>query len=123
MITIYKSSTAIISKLLIALLILLAVNVVHAAPFSLLLESNENRSAGNEVFYASANSFSDLVDANFSSLLASPINISEDFSAGGVVAIPEVTPTPVPEPATVLLLGLGLTGLTIARRKKKAIKK
>jgi len=63
--------------------------------YHLLLESNEDRSSGSEVFLTSFNSFTDLVGANISSSTFSQLNIGANFSSGGLVAINQSIMFPV----------------------------
>ena len=122
--TFSRSSATKISNPLIILLILLTVSAVHATPFTLLLETNENEHSGSEVFLASYVSFSDLMDGDLASSSFSQIDIGPGYSVGGFIAIPEVATDldpipPVPEPGTLLLFGIGILGLTFASRKKR----
>ncbi|MDJ0788762.1 MAG: hypothetical protein QNK05_18285, partial [Myxococcota bacterium] len=75
--------------------------------FHLLVESDDDRQAGSEVFLASYATRQDLLDATISSSAFTQLNIGTGFGIGGLAA------SSVAEPAAalrgfVMLLGSGL---------------
>ena len=62
--------------------------------YQLLLESDDDRPSGSEVFMASFDSFGDLLDGNIASGTFSQINIGTNFSSGGLVARASAIPEP-----------------------------
>jgi hypothetical protein len=97
--------------------LLLLQSTAGAAPYTVLLESNEDRSDGTEVFLTSFDTFDDLINSPPSGGVGafSGLNVNPAYSVGGFVsAFPGDDPgATVAEPGTLLLLaaGLGLLGL------------
>ncbi len=85
--------------------------------YQLLLESDDDRQGGSEVFLASFAGFQELLDGTLSSSSFSQLDIGPNFSGGGLVVLPD-HPVEVPEPSSIGLLGAGLLGLIWARRKR-----
>jgi hypothetical protein len=103
--------------LLIGVSILLAPGRIQAAPIHLVLESDEDRPAGQEVFLASFDTLGNFIAADFASIGFTAIDIAADFSIAGFTMEFQLDdlPVKVPEPSSVGLLLLGLLGLSIAR--------
>ena len=93
--------------------LLLAIQA-QATPIQLLLESDANAAGGNEIFLATYDTYTDLIDSNLSSGTFSQINVGSNFSVGGYTY--EVVS--VPAPGTFALLGIGLAGMGLARRRR-----
>jgi hypothetical protein len=55
----------------------------QAAPIQLLLESDADAAGGDEIFLATFDTYTDLVDFNLSNSTFSQVNIRSDFSVGG----------------------------------------
>jgi hypothetical protein len=85
--------------------------------YHLLLESDEDRPAGQEVFLASFDTLGNFIAADFASIGFTAIDIAADFSIAGFTMEFQLDdlPVKVPEPSSVGLLLLGLLGLSIAR--------
>ncbi|MEO0978577.1 MAG: hypothetical protein AAFY24_15020, partial [Pseudomonadota bacterium] len=56
----------------------------QASTFQLLVESNDDRAAGSEVFAVTYDTFDDVLGANFSSRGFSQIDVGPNFSIGGL---------------------------------------
>jgi hypothetical protein len=69
--------------LLIGVSILLAPGRIQAAPIHLVLESDEDRPAGQEVFLASYDTLEDFIAGAFASIGFTAIDIAADFSIAG----------------------------------------
>jgi hypothetical protein len=85
--------------------------------YHLLLQSDEDRPAGQEVFLASYNTIDDFIAANFASIGFTAIDIAADFSIRGFtmefeLGDPDVR---VSEPSSISTLLLGVLGLILAR--------
>lgn len=89
--------------------------------YQLLLESDADRSAGNEIFLASFDSFQDLLDGTIASSSFSQLNINANFSTGGIVAHAPESPVEVPEPGSLGLLILGLGALMLRSRNRVTV--
>ena len=85
--------------------------------YNLLLERDTDSGAGDEVYLLTYNSFADLLSDNQAAGSFSQLNINSNFSAGGLVA--EVQPAAVPEPPTLAILGFGLVGVGLMRRRRR----
>lgn len=60
------------------------ISSAQASTVQLLLESNDDRAAGSEVFVATLDTFDDVLGANFSSGSFSQIDVGPNFSVGGL---------------------------------------
>jgi len=80
----------------------------------------------NEVVVNSFNSFNDLINYNYQSSIVD-VDISSGYSSTGFNALYSTVPPPtlpppptsVPEPGTIALLGIGLIGIGLTRRRRK----
>ncbi|MDJ0741704.1 MAG: hypothetical protein QNJ91_18505, partial [Gammaproteobacteria bacterium] len=79
--------------------------------YQLLLESDDDRLGGSEVFMVTFESFADLLTANFSGAF-SDLDIGVSFSAGGLAYQLEMPPdpAPIPVPGTLALLAASFLG-------------
>jgi|GEM_PF-2379222 len=88
--------------------------------YRMLLESNADRGANNEIYALTYNSWADLVANNIGPQSFTPLDINPVFSIGGfgALAFPTTSEPPrnVPEPSTLALFVLGLAWLAKARR-------
>lgn len=87
--------------------------------YQLLLESDADSGAGNEIFLASFDSFQSLLDGTVASSSFSQLNINTNFSAGGFVAYAPEDPVEVSEPASLGLLLIGLGTLMLRARRTR----
>lgn len=87
--------------------------------YQLLLESDADSGAGNEIFLASFDSFQSLLDGTVASNSFSQLNINTNFSAGGFVAYAPEDPVEVSEPASLGLLLIGLGTLMLRARRTR----
>ena len=87
--------------------------------FHVLLESNANMGAGQEVFLITYNSYADLISNNQASSTFSQLNINASYSAGGLTALNTGNGgNVVSEPATMMLVLIGLSFLSVFIRRK-----
>ncbi|MDR4652720.1 MAG: PEP-CTERM sorting domain-containing protein [Nitrosomonas sp.] len=89
--------------------------------FHVLLESNANMDAGQEVFLVSYNSYADLISNNQASSAFSQLNINAFYSAGGLTALntgSNGNGNVVSEPATMMLVFIGLGFLSVFVRRE-----
>lgn len=98
--------------------ILISVGAAQATPLRLLLERDIDSGAGNKVFMASFNSYTDLINSNLSSGEFSSLDIAPSFSAGGL-AYEFSESQPVPEPSPLLLMSSGLIGFAFVARRRR----
>jgi PEP-CTERM motif len=95
--------------------------------FHVLLESDANTGAGQEVFLVSYDSYADLISNNQASSAFSQLNISASYSAGGITALNGGNTgnggngNVVSEPATMALILIGLSFLGIFVRRKNGV--
>ena len=73
-----------VRKCAVGLLFVLSTFAAHAAQYRLLLESDANAAAGNEIYLATFSSFSDLLNGNLASASFSQLDINSSFSVGGL---------------------------------------
>mgnify|MGYP001813562621 FL=1 len=94
---------------------------MYGLPLQLLLETNADGDAGNEIYLANFDSYADLIGGNLgASSSFSQDNISSNYSVGGFTyELVSDPPASVPEPSTLALLGIGLLGMGAKRRRKK----
>ena len=111
-----KTFAGILSTTAFSCALLLSVPA-SAVPFQTLLERDTDSGAGDEVYLLTYNSFADLLSDNQAAGSFSQLNINSNFSAGGLVA--EVQPAAVPEPPTLAILGFGLVGVGLMRRRRR----
>lgn len=83
--------------------------------YQLLLESDTDAGQGNELFLAAFDSIQSLLDADLSSGSFVDLNISASYSAGGLVAHPDVPTITVSEPGAAVMVLWGLAGLFTMR--------
>ncbi len=105
------------------ILVALTSQTGHAASYRLLLESDTDTTANNEVFLTSFASFDDLVNSPPTGGVGTfaGINIAPGFSVGGLAHEfdPGFDPSPVPAPASLPVLAGGLAMLgAVARRRR-----
>ena len=112
-----KLSTIAISNFVLAALLALPVVPAHA-DFQMLLESDTDAGAGNEIWVSTFDTYDDLINGNWSGTYTGN-NIAAGWSVGGLAWESE-TYTSVPEPPTWALFGLGFAGLSLARRRRRA---
>ena len=95
--------------------------LAYDGQFRLLVESDDDRDAGSEVFMATFDTFGDLLDSS-STVETSQINIGPNFSSVGLAYSGLPAPAAIPVPASLpLSLGaLGLLGLFKVRRRRLA---
>ena len=89
--------------------------------YRMLLESDGDRGANNEVYALTYNTWADVLANNVSSQMFTPLDINPVFSAKGFGALAFPTsepPNSVPEPSTLALFVLGLGWLTATRIRK-----
>src|SRR5690606_11322282 len=89
--------------------------------FHVLLESNANMDAGQEVFLVSYNAYADLIGNNQASSAFSQLNINAFYSAGGLTALntgSNGNGNVVSEPATMMLVFIGLGFLSVFVRRE-----
>lgn len=91
--------------------------LAYDGQYRVMLESDENRNAGAEIFMASYDSFDDLMASNAGSLTFSQLNVGANFSVGGFAFEPDPI-TPVPLPASGLMLVSVLGAGAAARRAR-----
>ena len=88
--------------------------------YRMLLESDADRGANNEIYALTYNSWADLVANNIGPQSFTPLDINPVFSIGGfgALAFPTTSEPPrnVPEPSTLALFVLGLAWLAKVRR-------
>ena len=103
--------------MLIGASIVLAPGLIQATPIHLLLESDQDRPAGQEVFLASFDTLDDFIAANFASIGFTDIDIAADFSIAGFTMEFQLDdlPVKVPEPSGIGMLLFGMLGLILAR--------
>ena len=109
------------STFLALVAVLLSPMAANADPIQLLLETNADGDAGNEIYLANFDSYADLIGGNLgASSSFSQVNISSNYSVGGFTyELVSDPPASVPEPSTLALLGIGLLGMGAKRRRKK----
>ena len=96
--------------------------LLHAAPmYTVLLESNDNDVAGQEVYAITYNTYADFLSNNPASATFSFLDINADYSLGGFAFEPsqngsEDGGNTVPEPSTFMLLAIGLATCCANRR-------
>ena len=76
---------------------------------------------GQEIFILSYNSYADLISDNQASGTFSQLNLSPLYSVGGMAVLytgSDGNGNDVPEPATIVLVLLGLSFLSISIRRK-----
>ena len=101
----------------VAFLALASINA-HATPFRLMGEVADTgaATAGNESAIYTYDSYADMLSGNYSSWSYTGFDWNGAYSTVGLAYEPE--PSEVPEPTPLVLLGLGLAGLGILRRKR-----
>ena len=91
--------------------------------YHVLLESNDNLGAGQEIFLVSYSSYADLISNTQASSGFSQLNVNASYGVGGLTAewLSNEPPPPgrLPEPGTLLLLGFGIAGLAATRRRRR----
>ena len=94
----------------------------QAASFTLMFERTTDAGTGAELAFRTHASLADLFTNTISGPdTFSPINISANFDTTGLAAEWDLgEPTPVVEPATPGLLGVGLAGFVLLRRRRRA---
>ncbi|MCW8903543.1 MAG: PEP-CTERM sorting domain-containing protein [Sedimenticola sp.] len=90
----------------------------HAGPIRLLLESDADAVGGSEIFLATFDTYTDLVDFNLNSSTFSQLDIAPGFSVGGFTY--QTESQSVSEPNQLALLGIGLLALSFMKRRRSA---
>lgn len=94
--------------------------------YSILLESDENRQGGSELFLATFDSFGDLLNGSLSDGSFSQLNIGTNFGVAGMIALSDGNidivddPAEVPEPGSMAIISLGMLALSAVRRRAVA---
>jgi hypothetical protein len=105
-----------------ALYLSFAAVVTQAAPIHLLLERNTPAGAGNELFLATFATLADLINANAFSSVFTQIDVNDNFNVAGFTALRVGSGgVTIPEPSTLLLVALGLLGVSIAGRRRLGV--
>jgi hypothetical protein len=90
--------------------------------YRMLLESDGDRGAGNEIYALTYNSWADLLANNIAEQQFTALDINPVFSVGGFGALAFPTSEPphsVPEPSTLALLAFGLGWLALVRHRSR----